>query len=221
MLAEVGGVPLVVQVMRHAERAERVTRVIVATDDAAIADAVTHHGGEAWMTRPDHSTGTDRVAEVAAQLTAPHIINVQGDNLDLDPEAVDAVAEALEHAEVGVVTPVTPFPAGMAVTDPSRVKVVLADDGRALDFSRQPVPSGGPWWLHIGIYGFRRDVLLQFAGWRPTALEKSERLEQLRLLAHGIEIHTVGVARGAASIDTLRDLAMARSNHSSSSSQRH
>ncbi len=220
-LAEIGGVPLVVHVMRRAQLAERIGRVIVATDDTRIADSVRRHGGEAWMTRADHACGTDRVAEVADELDAAHILNVQGDNLDLDPAAVDAVAEVLTTSTAPVVTPVTPFPAGADVSDPSKVKVVLADDGRALYFSRQPVPSGGPWWRHVGIYGFRADILQRFASWSRGRLEISEGLEQLRLIERGIEIHTVEVACTAAPIDTAHDLALARSLFTSSSTLRH
>jgi len=218
MLALVDGLPLVVHVMRRAARAECVSRVIVATADAEIARAVEEHGGEVWMTRADHPTGTDRVAEVAAQLSTSHIINVQGDNLRLDPATVDAVVRELERTGAAVVTPVSPFPSGMDLADPSRVKVVCGSDGRALSFSRQPPRDGSECWLHIGVYGFRRDVLVQFAGWAPSVEEKSEHLEQLRLLAHGIEIDTVQVATNMASIDTPKDLAEARST---SALQRH
>ncbi len=220
-LEEVGGVPLVAHVMQRASQAKRIDRVIVATDDERIRDAVQLHGGEAWMSRTDHSTGSDRVAEVAGQLDVDHVINVQGDNLLLDPETVDAIAEGLVATGCQILTPVTPFPEDADVADPSKVKVVLSEDGRALFFSRQPVPTGGPWWLHVGVYGFRADTLREFASWPQSRLEISEGLEQLRLIEHGIEIHTLKVARGAASIDTPHDLALARSLIPSSSTLRH
>ena len=220
VLAEIDGVPLVVHVMRRAAQAKRVERVIVATDDDEILRAVQAHGGEARMTGPQHKTGTDRVAEVAQSVSATHFINVQGDNLNLDPLQVDAVAEALIAQEVGVITPVTNFPEDLDVKDPSKVKAVLTKDGRAVYFSRAPVPTGGPFWLHVGIYGFRSDVLQQFASLAQSPLEISEGLEQLRLIEHGIEIHTVSVARATTSIDTPDDLARARSQSSLSSTLR-
>jgi len=216
VLEDIDGVPLLVHVMRRAEAATQVARVIVATDDARIADLVERHDGEARMTRLDHQTGTDRVAEVAAGLEDDLIVNVQGDNLDLDPSVIDAVVAGLRQTHRQVVTPVVRFPEEHDVADASKVKVVLAQDGRAVYFSRQPVPSGGPWWLHIGVYGFHAATLQEFARLPQSKLECAEGLEQLRLIEHGIEIDTVRVARPATSIDTPHDLASARSLHSSS-----
>lgn len=218
MLTEIDGVPLVVHVMRRAAQAERITRVIVASSDEEILAVVRDAGGECWKTSGVHPTGTDRVAEVAAGLGADVqcLINVQGDNLDLEPSTLDGVAQMLEESSASVVTPITAFPSDADVNDPSKVKVVLSEDGRALYFSRQPVPTSGPWWLHVGVYGFRRETLLKFGQLGQGMLEKSEGLEQLRLLEHGIAIDTLQVERGARSIDTPRDLAAARSLYSSS-----
>ena len=218
MLSDIDGIPLIVHVMRRASQAQRVSRVIVASSDDEIIDVVREFGGETVKTSGGHCTGTDRVAEVAEGLDqdVSCIINVQGDNLDLEPSTLDGVAQMLEESSAAVVTPITPFPDDWDVTDPSKVKVVVSDDGRALYFSRQPVPTSGPWWLHVGVYGFKRETLLMFGQWGQGKLEKSEGLEQLRLLEHGIAIDTLQVERGARSIDTPCDLAAARSLYSSS-----
>jgi 3-deoxy-manno-octulosonate cytidylyltransferase (CMP-KDO synthetase) len=205
-LVEVGGLPLIVHVVRRVAQAKRIDRVIVATDDGRISEAVARHGGEAWMTRADHVCGTDRVAEVAATLDARIVINVQGDEPLISPDTIDATVAALDDASVQVATPVTPFVDGADPTNPSRVKAVLSNSGEILYFSRQPIPSGGPWWRHIGVYAFQADALQRFAAWGPSELERSERLEQLRLLAHGVPIRAVPVQRAAISVDTPADL---------------
>ncbi len=218
-LMEVSGLPLVVHVARRVAQSSRVDRVIVATDDARICDAVARHGGEAWMTQAGHRCGTERVAEVAASLDARVILNVQGDEPLIDPGTIDAVVACLDDPSVQVATPVTPFPDGADPRDSNRVKAVVGDSGNVLYFSRQPIPTGGPWWLHIGVYGFQAAMLRSYSGWPQTALERSERLEQLRFLAHGVSIRGVSVMETAGSVDTPSDFDAFRDRFMTSSSQ--
>lgn len=213
MLAEIDGLPLVVHVLRQVELAAEVTRVLVATGDSQIAEVVRHHGGEVIRTQAEHLTGSDRVAEAVSLMSEQpeYILNVQGDNLHIDPDTIDSVVRRLRQGGAGLVTAVTPLPPDIDPAEPSKVKAVVTPSGRVVYFSRSAVPAGGPWWLHLGVYGFSRDLLLQFAAWPQGSLEKSEGLEQLRLLERGIEIHTVQVFRDSCSIDTAKDLAQARS----------
>ena len=198
-------------VLDRVRLAARVDRVLVATDDERIADAARSAGGEVVMTSPLHRSGTDRVEEAVRALPADidRIINVQGDEPLVDPEAIDAVIGALDEPGADVATAMAPLAATEA-HEPARVKVVTDNAGRALYFSRAPIPHGGPWWLHVGLYAFRRDALRRFALTPPTPLEAIERLEQLRLLETGVPIRVVPVARPSPSVDTPEDLAALR-----------
>jgi 3-deoxy-manno-octulosonate cytidylyltransferase (CMP-KDO synthetase) len=208
-LVDIEGLPMVVRVMRRVEEARSIGRVIVATDDVRIAKAVREHGGEVCLTSPEHRSGTDRVAEAARilALDADVIVNVQGDEPLLEPTTIDSLVAAMVGG-VDVATCCTPLDGDAA--DPNRVKVVRGAGGRALYFSRMPVPHGGPYLLHLGLYAFTPPALQAFTALAPTALEKSERLEQLRLLDHGWKIHLVHVASHAISVDTPEDLAQVR-----------
>lgn len=202
---------MVAHVLDRVRLASRVDHVLVATDDPRIAEAVTRAGGGAVMTSDAHTSGTDRVEEAVRSLPGEfeRVINVQGDEPLVDPAAIDAVIAALDEPEVGVTTAMAPLSAAEA-QEPARVKVVCDRAGRALYFSRAPIPYGGPWWLHVGLYGFRRDVLTRFSRTPPTPLEGIERLEQLRLLETGVPIRVVPVARPSPSVDTPEDLARVR-----------
>jgi 3-deoxy-manno-octulosonate cytidylyltransferase (CMP-KDO synthetase) len=205
-LADLGGMPLVVRVWRRAAGARRLDRLVVATDDARVADAARAHGAEVFLTG-DHPSGTDRVAEVARSLRADQVVNIQGDEPFLDPEDIDRVLGGLD--------PATPIATGSAPLeegwdDPARVKVVCDDAGRALYFSRQPIPSGGPYRLHVGLYAFTSDALSAVAALRPSSLEIAERLEQLRWLQAGMRVRVVPLGLPGLSIDTPDDLARAR-----------
>jgi 3-deoxy-manno-octulosonate cytidylyltransferase (CMP-KDO synthetase) len=206
---------LVQHVYESVRQAARVDRVIVATDDQRVMDAVASFGGEARMTRPDHPSGTDRVAEVAAELDdgVDVILNVQGDEPEIDPAHVDRLVEVLCERETCVMaTLACPFPEEAEPADPNCVKVVLDQRGRALYFSRSLIPfvrsdgpsksAGGRWLLHMGIYAYRRAFLGTIAGLTPTPLEQAERLEQLRVLEHGYELAVGVVDRAPAGIDT-------------------
>lgn len=200
---------MVVHVADRARLATRVDRVVVATDDARVAEAVRSYGHEAWMTSEACAAGSDRVAEVASGLSAEIVVNVQGDEPLIDPGTLDAVIAAMVDPAVQVATAAAPLHADEAL-DPSRVKVVCDPTGRALYFSRAPIPHGGPWWIHLGIYAFRREALLRFAALAPSPLEGVERLEQLRLLENGVPIQVVPVPRPAQAVDTPEDLLRVR-----------
>jgi 3-deoxy-manno-octulosonate cytidylyltransferase (CMP-KDO synthetase) len=162
------------------------------------------------MTSIHHQSGTDRIAEVAKQLSDAIIVNVQGDEPEIEPEIVDALIERLETSEDDMATAATPFPAGQDVGNPNLVKVVMTTQCRAIYFSRSAIPfrreveaaSNAAFFLHLGIYAYRRDFLLQFASWKPTPLELTEKLEQLRALEHGRSIYVHRVARATHGIDT-------------------
>jgi 3-deoxy-manno-octulosonate cytidylyltransferase (CMP-KDO synthetase) len=160
-----------------------VSRVIVATDDERIAQACKAFGGEAELTSPHHASGTDRVAEVASRHSEfEGVLNVQGDEPGIEPAAVQAVAELLKHPEVVIASAVTPFAGDEDVNDPHAVKVVVDVHGDALYFSRAVIPyyrdsaaTAKRYFRHVGIYGFRRDVLLKLAQVPPSNLERAER----------------------------------------------
>lgn len=189
--------------------------MIVATDDERIATAVRAFGGEVALTRADHPSGTDRVAEVAAALDAAVVVNLQGDEPEIPPAYLEQVAGLLEEGDAEMATLVAPLPAG-AESDHAAVKAVVADVGaaRALYFSRAAVPhqrdpAGPPpaRWLHLGLYAFRRDALLRWPQMRQTPLERAESLEQLRALEHGWTIRVARVEHAVPGIDTPDDYA--------------
>ncbi len=195
-LAMIDGRPMICHVAQRARRAKSIERVLVATDDARIRAAVEPLGVEVVMTRADHPSGTDRLAEVAAGLAADILVNVQGDLPLLDPDMIDRLAERLAaDASLPMATLATPIHSEEELLSPHVVKVVTARDGRALYFSRAPIPhdrdgrpgplSGAAFgWRHVGMYGYRRDTLLRLASLAPTPLELREKLEQIRALEH-------------------------------------
>jgi 3-deoxy-manno-octulosonate cytidylyltransferase (CMP-KDO synthetase) len=217
LLAETGR-PLIVHVVEAAGRASRLDRIIVATDDRRIADAVSAFGGEVAMTRADHPTGTDRVAEVAASLPdARIVVNLQGDEPEVSGQALDRVVSLLDDdPEAPMATLATPIRSEAIYRDPSCVKVVCSRAGRALYFSRSPIPchrdglppvekAPGLAFLHLGLYAYRRDFLLGLASLPPSPLESAERLEQLRVLEAGYSIAVGIVDEPSIGIDTPED----------------
>ena len=210
ILASETGKPLVQHVVERARLASRVREVLVATDDQRIVDALRPFETRCVMTSPDHQSGTDRIAEVARGLADEIVVNVQGDEPEIEPETIDALIARLESSDDDMATAATPFPAQADVADPNLVKVVAGLDGRAIYFSRSVIPfwrdrtSGLPpaYYLHLGIYAYRREFLLQFSSWPPTPLERTEKLEQLRALEHGRSIYVLTVARATHGIDT-------------------
>src|SRR5271154_2131317 len=215
-LAEIAGRSMIARVYGRAKKAERVARVIVATDDERILKAVKEFGGEAMMTRRDHSSGTDRVAEVAAHVPAAIYVNVQGDEPLIDPAAIDAILGAMQEDEtIQIATPSTIIKVPNEIMDPNVVKVVADFDGNALYFSRAPIPSvrdrgasvAARHSKHIGLYACRREALLDFATFPPGELERIEQLEQLRWLENGYRIRVVEVEYEAVSVDVPADVA--------------
>jgi len=216
-LVNLRGKPLVQHVWERANRAKRVGRVIIATDDMRIAEAAFDFGAEVALTSPKHPTGTDRLAEVAGKLkSAAIILNVQGDEPDIAPSTIDRLVGALQDDPgLGMVTAANPVTDLADVQNPHVVKVVTDLAGRALYFSRSVIPHdrdgrrGIRYLRHQGIYGYRRQVLLAFVKWKPTPLEQAEKLEQLRALEHGIAIGVIIVRRGSVGVDVPGDLAKA------------
>jgi 3-deoxy-manno-octulosonate cytidylyltransferase (CMP-KDO synthetase) len=218
-LADIGGMPMIWWVWRAACQASKVERVIVATDDQRIQDAVTAFGGESRMTSPNCRSGTDRVAEVAANLDCQTIVNIQGDEPFLDPLYVDAVVETLHcNSWAEMATLAAPIQSPEHFANPSVVKCVLSAEGRALYFSREPIPhcrdatsEGWRYGLHhLGIYSYRKTALLRLAALPVSALEGIEKLEQLRALESGMAIAVAQVERSTVGVDTPQDLEMAR-----------
>jgi len=215
-LVLLAGKPMIQRVFEQAKLSKRVHQVIVATDDERIVKAVREFGGEAKMTRPDHRTGTERVAEVAAHVEGDIFVNVQGDEPLLDPEAVDtAVSSLLEEPQATISTVATPIKTPADIMDPNVVKTVLDFESNALYFSRAPVP-----WVrdtaskiqvrhlkHLGLYVFQRDALLEYPTLPQGELEKIEQLEQLRWLENGWKIRVAEVAHDAVSVDVPEDVA--------------
>jgi 3-deoxy-manno-octulosonate cytidylyltransferase (CMP-KDO synthetase) len=214
-LVQLAGKPMVQRVYERAKMAKSGTRVIVATDDERIVKAVEAFGGEARMTRPDHRTGTERIAEVAAHTEGAVFVNVQGDEPLLDPAAVDAAVGALiEEPVAAIATVAVPIKVQTDILDPNIVKTVLDFDGNALYFSRAPIP-----WIrdaaahisvrhlkHLGLYVFRREALLEYPTLPQGELEKIEQLEQLRWMENGWKIRVAEVEHDAVSVDVPADV---------------
>ena len=209
---------MVERVYRRAAAARRVSDVLVATDDGRIAAAVSGFGGRSVMTRPDHASGTDRIAEVARGLACDLVVNVQGDEPALDPAAIDEAVAPLA-ADPGVVMGTLGARLDPAVDpqNPNTVKVLVDRQGFALYFSRAPVPyrrePDAPFasvLRHVGLYVYRRDFLLTLASLPRTPLERQESLEQLRALEHGYRIKVEETRYTSVSVDTPEDLERVR-----------
>jgi len=209
---------MVVRVLTQARMATRVTRVVVATDDDRIRDAVGRIG-DVVMTNPHHTSGSDRVAEVAAASDCEIVVNVQGDLPLLEPRWIDLLIERMAaDPSIGMATVAVPVRSREELVDPNVVKVVCDAAGRALYFSRAPIPlhRDDPARFdgalhHVGLYAYRRETLLRFAALEPTRLEQTEKLEQLRALENGIGIGVVVTDDPPPlEVDTPADLERAR-----------
>lgn len=231
-LIEIAGKPMILRVVERAKLAASINRVIVATDDERVFQVATRAGVEAVMTSPDHATGTDRLAEVAAGLDAEIIVNVQGDEPLIEPSTIDAALKPLlADREIVMSTTCEPIESVEDALKSNVVKVVVDREGFALCFSRSPIPfpreavlehgsikaalCARPELLkafnkHTGLYAYRRDFLLTYAELPPTPLEQSEMLEQLRALEHGYRIKVVAVAHRSIGVDTPEDLKLVR-----------
>ena len=228
-LLEIGGKPMICWVAERARAARSVSGVVVATDDERIRDAVSEAGFEAVLTRADHVSGTDRIAEVAETLNdAKIIVNVQGDEPTIAPQTIDATIEALVgDPECGIATTWEPMESVEDVLSPDVVKIVVDENERAVYFSRSPVPYPrdavrqhgslqqalqnddallARFRKHTGLYVYRKEVLLAMAGWRQSELEITESLEQLRALEHGVKIKAIEACGSSIGVDTMEDL---------------
>jgi 3-deoxy-manno-octulosonate cytidylyltransferase (CMP-KDO synthetase) len=221
---------MIMHVVDRASRARLVSRVIVATDDQRIAEAVSKHGGEVRMTSSDLASGTDRVAEVSAQLDSEIIVNVQGDEPLIEPSTIDAaIAPLVDDPQIQISTTSEPITAIEDVFSSSVVKVVTDARGFALYFSRSPIPyfrlsgetsleealKANPGLLsayrkHSGLYAYRAEFLQQFARMEPSPLERLEALEQLRALENGFKIRVVRVEHRSVGVDTEQDYEQVR-----------
>lgn len=189
--------------------------VCVATDHAAVFRAVEDFGGKAILTRPNHASGTERVAEVAEKIDARFFINIQGDEPLIAPGVIRAVADAISSGTAPVVSAMVRMEEAASYRSPAVVKVVADRQGRALYFSRMPIPhyrddGGGAFFKHLGIYGYTREFLLNLKLLPTSWLEKAEKLEQLRFLENGISIQMVEVEHDSVGVDTEEDLEQVR-----------
>lgn len=226
-LAPLLGKPLVEWVWRGARSAKRVAKVLVATDDPRIVEAVRAFGGEAVLTPAEAPSGTDRAALIAAEIAADIVVNVQGDEPLVTGSSIDRLVAAFDDPGVQVATLREPFDAVGDLFDPNQVKVVVSAGGDALYFSRSPIPYHrvkdqtshdfrstlfqradplGGYWKHIGVYAYRREILLEISRMAPTPLETSEGLEQLRLLETGRRIRVIDADFRSVGVDTPQDL---------------
>ena len=219
----IAGKPLVQHVWERCREAKRLDEVIIATDDMRIAEAAFGFGAEVALTRADHQSGTDRVAEVAATLGKKftHVLNVQGDEPTVSPSLIDRLTEALKKdKKLEMVTAANVITDQAEIENPNCVKVVLANSGEALYFSRSVIPHpfgqsadnaapGVTYLRHQGIYGYERDLLARFVRWKPSDYERIERLEQLRALEHGVRIRVIVNADLSVGVDAPEDVARA------------
>lgn len=219
-LAEILGKPMIQWVCERTAQAAHVNRVIVATDDERIATAVEAFGGEVAMTRADHPTGTDRLAEVAERIDTDLVVNVQGDEPLIDPKMIEqAVAPLRRNRGIPMGTLKCPLTSVEEFRSPNVVKVVTDRQGFALYFSRAPIPfpreqvdtlpedlAGFTCYKHIGLYVYRKDFLLTYPKLAVTPLENLEKLEQLRALEHGFRIRVAETALPSQGVDTPEDL---------------
>ena len=207
-LAPILGRPMLQWVYEGARRATRLERLVVATDDERILQAARGFGAEACMTSPGHTSGTERVAELAARYDIPIVINIQGDEPLIKGEAIDALVEALQDESVPMATLARREANLSRIADPNVVKLVRDSKGFALYFSRSPLPHSAQeyFWEHIGIYGYQKDFLLRFGGLPASGLEKAEKLEQLRALEHGFRIQVLESPHSSLSVDTPEDI---------------
>ena len=210
----IAGKPLIQHVWERTCAASALEAVFIATDDMRIAEAAFDFGANVSLTSPKHLSGTDRIAEVAKKLPAAitHVINVQGDEPVVDPALINRLAKTLiADPKIPMITAANPFATGEDVQNPNAVKVVLDRASDALYFSRSAIPfardkqSPVQYYRHQGIYGYSRKFLLEYIRWKPTILEKTEQLEQLRALENGAKIRVLITKKASIGVDTPED----------------
>ncbi len=226
-LAQIKKKPMIQWVVEQAQKVSRIAEVIVATDDDRILDAVTAFGGKAVKTSQDHTTGSDRIAEVASGLNCDIVVNIQGDEPLIPPENIEQVIDCLDKdPALNVATLMMAVHESDEIIDPNVVKVVTNQKGRALFFSRSAIPFHRDEWKngwpeniskskeagmsrvfkHVGLYAYRRSFLLDFTRMPPTPLEQLEKLEQLRILEHGYPIQVEITEKISMGVDRIEDL---------------
>lgn len=217
----IAGKPMIQWVVERVKQAEKLDAVIVATDDERIADCVRTlnlPGVQVAMTRPDHPSGTDRIAEAVDSMEVDAVINVQGDEPLIDPALIDELADVISCGDWDMVTAATRIEDEGQIMDPSVVKAVFNRHGQALYFSRSTIPhirepeglpQTGIYWRHIGIYAYRRDYLLKLVAEPPCALENLEKLEQLRALDMGCRMKVIKTDDFGIGVDTPEDVVKA------------
>jgi len=214
ILRLISGKPMIQHVWERAKRAQKLEDVIVATDDARIQKCVEGFGGKAFMTRNDHPNGTSRIAEVMGHFKQDLVINIQGDQPLVDPKALDEMVSIFERSEdVEMLTLAVRMTDKTSFENPNVVKIVCDGAGDALYFSRATIPffqgkqgRSFSFLKHLGVYGYRRDFLLEFVTWEPGVLENTEKLEQLRVLEKGRSIRVIETKYDFISVDTEEDL---------------
>ncbi|MCD6454961.1 MAG: 3-deoxy-manno-octulosonate cytidylyltransferase [Candidatus Aminicenantes bacterium] len=208
VLADICGKPMVIRVLEGISTAKKISRVLVATESQIVKKAVEASGWEAILTSEECKSGTERVGEVAKKIKADAYINIQADEPLIKGEAIDLIASALEDGEdfVSLYTSLREE----EKDDPNKVKIVLNRQDYAIYFSRVPVPYRGPFFKHVGIYGYSRDGLFKYLELPPSPLELSEDLEQLRLIFHGEKIKMIKWDGKLVSVDTMEDLKLAK-----------
>lgn len=221
VLLDLGGKPVVQHVWERAQQVRQADRVILLTDSTEVAEVARGFGATVVMTSPDCPSGTARMASVIDQVPGEFFLNVQGDEPFIQPELLDGLITRWKETRCRLVTAVARITSPERLLAASVVKVVRAENGEALYFSRSPIPhlrgvDAAEWvarrdyWVHIGVYGYDRATLAGYAQLAPTELEAAESLEQLRFLAHGLTFQTVVTDYHPVAIDTAEDLAVAR-----------
>ena len=224
ILQEIGDMPMLQHVWCQTQRMQCANEVYIATDSEKVQKLAQNWGAQVLMTPENCQSGTERIAHVLDQLTGEFIINVQGDEPFIPPTLLDQLAKRLKTKDCDLVTPVRRIETNEALFDPNLVKVVLANDGRALYFSRSPIPyarntaknewiSAGDYWAHIGVYGYKRTLLEGYSSLAASHLEKIENLEQLRYLQNGYSIQTIQTDYHPIGVDTAEDLENARKHY--------
>lgn len=218
MLALLNGQPLIEHVWRQAKKSRVLEEILIACDDQRIWDAAKSFGAKVVMTDKDHKSGTDRIAQAAADISADVIVNIQGDEPLIDPAVIDNLAKALlDNTNVVMATVIKPISRPEDLDNPNIVKTVIDCENNALYFSRFPIPynrekkpfSDAVYYKHLGIYAYRKDFLLKFKNLPVSYLEEIEKLEQLRVLSAGYKIKTIQTQHETLGVDTPQDLVLA------------
>jgi 3-deoxy-manno-octulosonate cytidylyltransferase (CMP-KDO synthetase) len=221
VLLDLGGKPVVQHVWERAKKVKQADHVVIVTDADEVAQVAKNFGAEVIMTSPDCPSGTARIASVLHQLKGDFFVNVQGDEPFIEPELLDNLITCWKKTQCSLVTAVSKITQDERLQASSVVKVVRAENGEAIYFSRSPIPyfrgkdisdwlKNFSYWSHIGVYGYNRDTLARYPQLSATALEAVESLEQLRFLAHGFKFQTIETAYHPVAIDTAEDLEVAR-----------